>query len=289
MKPEYRKQILEEVGKEEFLKKALKEITDSAAKGLPAPVHAVKEVLEILARKPELLKILRLAFEPTAEDYGKYYVSEHRKYLEYGLDRLAEVSSLPGPVFTIGLSAGGSTALALAGERPDRVTRCVAYAPLLRVVDDTKRAWTMLTGALHVSPQDFDPTTPADAFDMASYTALDNLGSAIIMSDASIKALSHTPCFILTTENDDATDNQTIRAFIEALGGKDNGHVLTDYSKDMQVPHPMMNPDEISQGMTNQYYKNMYQETYRFLTDGTVKVSQVQEKTPLDPALPKPN
>jgi len=36
------------------------------------------------------------------------------------------------------------------------------------------------------------------------------------------------------------------------------------------VPHPMIDPRATSQGMSNAFWKNLYQETFRFLTVGEI-------------------
>ena len=55
------------------------------------------------------------------------------EYLHEAEQRLKEVDSLPGPVFTVGISMGGATALALAAIHPDKIARTAVFAPLLKV------------------------------------------------------------------------------------------------------------------------------------------------------------
>jgi hypothetical protein len=56
----------------------------------------------------------------------------------------------------------------------------------------------------------------------------------------------------------------------------------------MLVPHPMIDPTEVSQNMSNRYWKSLYQETLRFLTDGDVdynNLTNVEENADL-PSVP---
>lgn len=64
---------------------------------------------------------------------SRFYESEHMKYLEEAEERLKEVEALPGPLFTVGLSMGGATALALAARHSDKVAKTAVFAPLLKV------------------------------------------------------------------------------------------------------------------------------------------------------------
>lgn len=64
---------------------------------------------------------------------SRFYESEHMKYLEEAEERLKELEALPGPLFTVGLSMGGATALALAARHSDKVAKTAVFAPLLKV------------------------------------------------------------------------------------------------------------------------------------------------------------
>lgn len=65
---------------------------------------------------------------------SRYYESEHMKYFHEAEQRLKEVEALPGPLFTVGLSMGGATALSLAATHSDKVAKTAVFAPLLKVV-----------------------------------------------------------------------------------------------------------------------------------------------------------
>lgn len=43
------------------------------------------------------------------------------------------MEALPGPLFTVGLSMGGATALSLAATHSDKVSKTAVFAPLLKV------------------------------------------------------------------------------------------------------------------------------------------------------------
>lgn len=63
---------------------------------------------------------------------SRYYESEHLKYLHEAEERMREVAALPGPLFTVGLSMGGATALSLAATHPDKIAKTAVFAPLLK-------------------------------------------------------------------------------------------------------------------------------------------------------------
>jgi hypothetical protein len=42
----------------------------------------------------------------------------------------------------------------------------------------------------------------------------------------------------------------------------------------------MVDPKEVSQGMSNQFWRNLYQETFRFLTAGDVDMDQFSSLEP---------
>jgi hypothetical protein len=43
------------------------------------------------------------------------------------------------------------------------------------------------------------------------------------------------------------------------------------------VPHPMVDPTEVSQGMSNRFWQTLYQETYRFLSTGEAKLANLEQ------------
>lgn len=55
-------------------------------------------------------------------------------YIHEAEKRLKEIHALPGPIFTVGLSMGGATALALAATHPDKIAKTAVFAPLFKVI-----------------------------------------------------------------------------------------------------------------------------------------------------------
>jgi dienelactone hydrolase len=97
-----------------------------------------------------------------------------------------------------------------------------------------------------------------------------NYFGGFVRSYKNVQTLKNLPtCFVLT-ENEDATDNQTIQNFFKSLGSEAKGHRCYIYAASSLVPHPMIDPRQTSQGMSNAFWKNLYQETFRFLTVGEI-------------------
>ena len=67
-------------------------------------------------------------------EYCRVYESQHMNYIHEAEQRLKEIHALPGPIFTVGLSMGGATALALAATHPDEVAKTAVCAPLFKVI-----------------------------------------------------------------------------------------------------------------------------------------------------------
>ncbi|KAL3699589.1 hypothetical protein R1sor_017611 [Riccia sorocarpa] len=219
-----------------------------------------------------------------SDKFKKYYDSSHLAYVEDAEARLKECESLPGPAFTIGLSVGGSVALGLAAHRPDKIAKVVAYAPLLKQIGEARRQATLIAGPLDVKESGWDPKLQ---FTVGCYAATDVFGNHVLKEAGKIAPV---PTFLMLTENDDSADIDTNKNFTSQLkqlsGNSGTPHLQSMYTADMRVPHPMVDPIEVSQGMTNRYWVTLYQETFRFLTEGTVNDGQLKRTTP-DPSLPK--
>jgi hypothetical protein len=80
---------------------------------------------------------------------------------------------------------------------------------------------------------------------------------------------------MVLTENEDAADIETNKQFFASLGGEANKHQYYLYPAADLVPHPMVDPSEVSQGMSNRFWQSLYQETFRFLTIGEVDLSNM--------------
>jgi len=129
-------------------------------------------------------------------------------------------------------------------------------------------------------------------------------GGTVATSAAVVEAYSsrRTKLFLMLTENEDAADIPTNRAFFASVadgagadrssgpvgaGGADGGHVLGWYPRSARVPHPMVDPTEVSQGMSNAFWGALVQETHRFFTTGRVDVEHLSSTEPAD-GLPAP-
>lgn len=67
-------------------------------------------------------------------EYCRVYESQHMNYIHEAEQRLKEIHALPGPIFTVGLSMGGATALALAATHPNEIAKTAVFAPLFKVI-----------------------------------------------------------------------------------------------------------------------------------------------------------
>ncbi|HEY9616766.1 MAG TPA: hypothetical protein V6C64_08000, partial [Microcoleaceae cyanobacterium] len=211
--------------------------------------------------------IMQAIETPNDPDFDRYFISSHLNYLTDALARLADLEAMPGPIYTVGLSVGGAVALALAANCPDRVQQAVAYAPLLRIYGDDRRQYVNLSGPLDISESGWDPNL---RFPVGALTAADRFGSSVVLSPESLGALQTIPTFLVLTENEDAADIKTNQDFFSKIGGEANGNHYYLYPASDLVPHPMIDPTEVSQGMSNRFWQSLYQETFRFLTTGQV-------------------
>jgi pimeloyl-ACP methyl ester carboxylesterase len=209
--------------------------------------------------------------------FEKYFVSDHMRYLSEARDRLAELDAMPGDIYTIGLSVGGAVALGLAAERADRIKKVVAYAPLLEIYGDDRRQYVNLAGPLDIKELGWDPNL---RFPVGALTAAARFGQSVVKNASKLK---NTPTFMVLTENEDAADIETNRRFFEAIQGASSQ--LFVYPAADLVPHPMVDPSEVSQGMSNRFWQTLYQETYRFLNLGEARLGNL-EKIEQDGGLP---
>ena len=228
------------------------------------------QMLSLMARTLKLaphLADMVLAIERYNDpDFNRYFISSHMNYLHDAQERLAELEAMPGPIYTVGLSVGGAVALALAASRPDRIKKVVAYAPLLEVENEARERYINLTGPLDLREFSWEQNI---SFPVGCLTAANYFGG-FVRSYKNVQSLKNIPtCFVLT-ENEDATDNQTIQNFFKSLGSEAKGHRCYSYAASSLVPHPMIDPRATSQGMSNAFWKNLYQETFRFLTVGEI-------------------
>lgn len=224
--------------------------------------------------------------EFSASKFYKYYESEHLKYLHEAEQRLKEVEALPGPLFTVGLSMGGATALSLAALHSDKVARTAVFAPLLKIINRSNCRFSRLTGPLGAQEKGWYPDMP---FLLSCMVAVDVFGH-FVRQDKHLNVLAKLPTFIVQTEIDDSADylvGMSVMKEIEDRSGDDgSSHFSALYAAAEGVPHPMVHPLESSLGHTNKFWQSLYQETFRFLTEGIVDLDHLHVKSQ-DPSLPQ--
>ena len=248
----------------------------------PSATQRIALMARLLAIEPRLLDIVQAITQPDDPDFERYFISSHLNYLSEAKARLAELDALPGPIYTVGLSVGGAVALSLAATRPDRIDRVVTYAPLLKVYGEEHRQYVNLAGPLDIKELGWDPSLQ---FPVGALTAADRFGSAFVLDSKQIRTLQNVPTFLVLTENEDAADIKTNQTFFHKIGGIQRGHYSYLYPAQDLVPHPMVDPTEVSQGMSNRFWQSLYQETFRFLTQGTVNLKNMSNLEQL-PDLP---
>jgi alpha-beta hydrolase superfamily lysophospholipase len=212
--------------------------------------------------------------------FEQFFISDHMRYLTDARDRLTELDAMPGDIYTVGLSVGGAVAMGVAADRSDRIKKSVVYAPLLEIYGEDRREYVNMAGPLDIQELGWDPNL---RFPVGAMTAAARFGRAYVQKQTA--ALSKVPTFMVLTENEDAADIETNQSFFGAIGGADKGHQSFLYPASDLVPHPMVDPTEVSQGMSNRFWQTLYQETYRFLSTGKAELGNL-EKLQQDSALP---
>lgn len=284
LRPEIAGPLKEKVKKDPVLVNYLSNLSHSAEPtARPNRMQQAALIARLVKIEPRLLDIVKAIETPNDPDFDQYFVSSHLNYLVNAQARLSELDSLPGPIYTVGLSVGGATALALAASRPDRVKATVAYAPLLQVYGAERRRYVNLAGPLDIKELGWDPTLQ---FPVGCLTATNRFGGSVVMSPTSLQTLKKIPSFLVLTENEDAADIKTSQDFFEKIGGTRQGHAYYFYKAEDLVPHPMVDPTEVSQNMSNRYWQSLYQETFRFLTVGQVDEPNLGNLGQ-DPSLPQ--
>lgn len=273
LKPEIAEPLKAKVKHDPVLATYLNNVTtNSDGFTRPNGLQRVALIARLLAIEPRLLDIVKAIETPDDPDFDRYYISTHMNYLIDAEARLAELDAMPGAIFTVGLSVGGAVALGLAAAHPERIKQVVAYAPLLRIYKEERRRYINLSGPLDITESGWDPNL---RFPVGCLTAADRFGSSYVLSRDAVRSLQDTPTFLTLTENEDAADIVTNTTFFDKIGGKDNGNALYVYPAKDLVPHPMVDPTEVSQGMSNRFWQSLYQETYRFFTTGTVDLTNM--------------
>lgn len=275
LKAEILSPLREKVSTDPELQRDLAEIAN-AETAAPSPLQMVRIVARLRQLEPRLLDIVVAIERDQDPDFDRYFVGSSMEYLTDAEARLAELDAMPGPIFTVGLSVGGAVALALAAKHPQRIAKVVAFAPLLEVHGKDRERYVNLAGPLDVREFGWDDLR----FPLGCFTAANRFGAFVRQRD-NISALQPIPTLLMLTENEDAANLKTNRAFHDALKGgflfrRYDHHYSYTFPAGAKVPHPMVDPREISQEMQNAYWQPMYQETYRFLTQGDFQSSSLE-------------
>lgn len=289
LKPEILVPLREKVNADPVLQHFLANLAAAGDGGAtnPSPVQMVGLMARLSKLEPRLLDIIAAIERDDDPDFDRYFVSSHLAYLSDAQARLAELEALPGPVYAVGLSVGGAVALALGAKNPQRVAKVVAFAPLLEVYGGaTRERYINLAGPLDVKEFGWDELR----FPLGCFTAANRFG-AFVQSKDNIAALRPQPTLMILTENEDAADLETNQKFAQSLSQASlfkryDNHYLYTFPSEALVPHPMVDPLEVSQNMSNDYWKPMYQEVFRFLDQAEFNsdsLEQINEVSGLPP------
>ncbi|QIZ71955.1 serine aminopeptidase domain-containing protein [Oxynema aestuarii] len=288
LKPEIYDPLRKKVKKDPVLNQFFNNISDNPS-GFTQPSALQQKALlaRLLILEPRLLNIMQAIEREDEDEFDRYFNSSHEDYLTCASQRLHEISELPGPVYAVGLSVGGAVALAVAANHPETVKGVVAYAPLLKIYGDRRR-YVNLAGPLDIAELGWDPQLK---FPVGCLTAADRFGRTAVLNSKAIAALQNIPTFLVLTENEDAADIETNQMLFDKIGGEAGGHRSYFYPASDLVPHPMVDPTEISQGMSNRFWRSLYQETLRFLTKGEIDADNMGnvEQDPDLPPVPDAN
>lgn len=267
LKPEIYEPLREKVQKDPVLQTFFANIAANPT-GFTHPNSMQQRALiaRLLLLEPRLWDIVKAIEQEGDPDFETYFNSSDTNYLTAASDRLEDLADMPGPIYTVGLSVGGAVALALAAAHPGWIKRVVAYAPLLKIIEERRR-YVNLAGPLDLTELGWDPQL---RFPVGSLTAADRFGSTHVLNPKSLESLRDIPVFLVLTANEDAADLQTNQMLFKKIGGESNGHRSYLYRAEDLVPHPMVDPTEVSQGMSNRFWRSLYQETFRFLTSAEI-------------------
>ena len=266
LKPEYAAPLMQKVLADPVLQSALTQATETKTMVAGQQYALLQRIFSVA---PEMQDFADAISHPKRPNFDRYFASSHPAFLTTAQQRLSELSAMPGPIYTVGLSVGGATALGLAGSANGRIEKTVAYAPLLKIEGKARRTFVQLTGPLDINETGWDPNLQ---FPVGALTAADYFGGEVASNPDSLKDV---PVFMVLTENEDAADIATDEAFFEAVNAKNGASWLYKYPASAMVPHPMIDPTEVSQGMSNLFWQSLYQETLRFLISGEVSRSNL--------------
>jgi alpha-beta hydrolase superfamily lysophospholipase len=269
LKPEIAEPLRAKIAQDPVLQLYLANLAGAENFSKPGYTQRLALMAKLKQLDPRVEEIIAAIQGDDDAAFEKYFVSDHMRYLSEARDRLAELDAMPGDIYTIGLSVGGAVALGLAAERADRIKKVVAYAPLLEIYGDDRRQYVNLAGPLDIKELGWDPNL---RFPVGALTAAARFGQSVVKNGAKLK---NTPTLMVLTENEDAADIETNRQFFEAIQGASSQ--LFIYPAADLVPHPMVDPSEVSQGMSNRFWQTLYQETYRFLNLGEARLGNLEQ------------
>jgi alpha-beta hydrolase superfamily lysophospholipase len=272
LKPEIADPLRAKVAQDPVLQLYFANLASAQNFSRPSYTQRLALMARLKALDPRLENILASIQGDDDAAFEQYFISNHMDYLSDARDRLAELDAMPGDIYTVGLSVGGAVALGLAADRNDRIKKTVVYAPLLEIYGEDRRDYVNMAGPLDIQELGWDPNL---RFPVGAMTAAARFGKTYVQKQAA--ALSQVPTFMVLTENEDAADIETNQRFFEAIGGTRQGHQSFLYPAADLVPHPMVDPTEVSQGMSNRFWQTLYQETYRFLSTGEAKLANLEQ------------
>jgi alpha-beta hydrolase superfamily lysophospholipase len=279
LKPEIAEPLRAKVAQDPVLQLYFANLASAQNFSRPSYTQRLALMARLKALDPRLESIVASIQGDDDAAFEQYFISNHMNYLSDARDRLAELDALPGDIYAVGLSVGGAVALGLAAER-NRIQKTVVYAPLLEIYGEDRREYVNLAGPLDIQELGWDPNL---RFPVGAMTAAARFGKAYVQKQTA--AIGEVPTFMVLTENEDAADIETNQQFFEAIGGTRKGHQCFLYPASDLVPHPMVDPSEVSQGMSNRFWQTLYQETYRFLSTGEARLENL-EQLEQDQALP---
>lgn len=205
---------------------------------------------------------------------------DRERYRAFAEETYQEARALGGPVHVMGLSVGGSLAMAVAERHPE-VATVTAYAPFLevraggwlfsvfRVLD--KLTFNHASRLLDLVPwgwgeacerQTASGERPGHSkFSLGNIYAASEMGREVMNQASKIQA----PVQFFVTANDDAVRTATLRKAHDNAGGDpENGWFF--FPAEEKVPHPMVHPKEANGA---QHIEAMYANTLRFLDTRT--------------------
>lgn len=219
----------------------------------------------LLTLEPRLQEVISALNSDTLPQTTPYFDSTTATYLEHAQDRLTDLAELPSPIYVIGIGLGATLGLLLAADRPHRIKRVVAYAPFLQLWREFYQYWLM-ADVFNIREPGWQQQISCPA---RTWAPLAELSQTLSMAKVQ-KNLRKVPIFWVSTENDEVNDPEADSQFMQQLGGtwKGNYHYL--YPRHALVPRAVITPPSDSLGMSNYFWRSLYQETWRFLVTGEV-------------------